>query len=961
MTRRLRRITAGISALAMVFCMSGYYPAPLVSQQTNHISMTAMAADYQHEQIVGDYTAWVLIENEKPVGAALGRYIGSDTAVTIPSSVKVTYDEQTVTLPVTEIAEEAFANKTFITAVTIPDSVKTIRQSVFFNTGIKKIVFPEGVETIERNVLASCPDLTSISLPSTLKSLGDLFTDAYGHYNYQSHITELDVNFNLEEGGLRIFPEVETIHLGDKVTSIDHLCEEMGSLKAVTFDKNCKIETIGERAFYACRGLTEITIPDSVKAIGNEAFRYNGLSKIVIGNAVETIGDNAFECDSRADFRVAEVDLTFGKNIRTIGSYAFKCMQITGDIVLPDSVETIGTEAFQYNEKVETVKFGKNLKSIGNGAFFNCSSLLKISFSAGPESIGEYCFAGCDLRGTLTLKSGLKSIGANAFSGQWNITNIVFPDGLETIGDNAFEGTPARRIDLPDSVTSLGYNAFASNGEATYLHISSNLETIPAGCFRNCIKLTNIDIPNSVKTVEYEAFRGCSSVISLRFGNGVETIGAWAFGNLQIKRLRFPDSLKEIGADAFDGCVQLRVIENWSASLAKVGDGAFKSCIFLRNIPEIPATWGTIPDNCFKGTQLASVKISEGITRIGADAFCTIGLCDERQVPFGGGITEIMIPDSVMRVGDGAFGRQQIEQLTLGNGLEMVGNSAFENVRSGYSYVEVPDTLDVIGNSAFGYWKTVKLNDDAPQQKVDGFVIAGNNVEAKDYCDANGFTYNGKKNATQEYIDETTGVKVISEPGLTLKVEKIDKVSDMNALIATGGSIGDYIRGGDGTGFESKVYTAYNITFENGGKAYAPEKRAKIYLPLDAMLSAAEYVYVQTDYRIEDFERAGGIRITKKICDDAFNVVEDGYTWYYDDISADSNLTVVEYFAAEMGDVNADGSFNVADVVALQKWLLADPSVHLSDWKAADFCEDDKLNVFDLCLMKHALINGIDQ
>ena len=55
-------------------------------------------------------------------------------------------------------------------------------------------------------------------------------------------------------------------------------------------------------------------------------------------------------------------------------------------------------------------------------------------------------------------------------------------------------------------------------------------------------------------------------------------------------------------------------------------------------------------------------------------------------------------------------------------------------------------------------------------------------------------------------------------------------------------------------------------------------------------------------------------------------------------------------------DVNMDGSFNVADVVLLQKWLLAVPDTHLPNWKAADLCDDDKLNVFDLCLMKRALL-----
>ena len=53
-----------------------------------------------------------------------------------------------------------------------------------------------------------------------------------------------------------------------------------------------------------------------------------------------------------------------------------------------------------------------------------------------------------------------------------------------------------------------------------------------------------------------------------------------------------------------------------------------------------------------------------------------------------------------------------------------------------------------------------------------------------------------------------------------------------------------------------------------------------------------------------------------------------------------------------MGDVNDDGVFSVSDVVLLQKWLLAVPDTHLENWRAANFCDDDRLDVFDLTLMK---------
>lgn len=75
----------------------------------------------------------------------------------------------------------------------------------------------------------------------------------------------------------------------------------------------------------------------------------------------------------------------------------------------------------------------------------------------------------------------------------------------------------------------------------------------------------------------------------------------------------------------------------------------------------------------------------------------------------------------------------------------------------------------------------------------------------------------------------------------------------------------------------------------------------------------------------------------------------------------ESNGTTAQKFIIETvnkGDVNADGDFTVADVVLLQKWLLAVPDTHLACWQAADMCKDGKLDVFDLCLMKRKLING---
>jgi hypothetical protein len=100
----------------------------------------------------------------------------------------------------------------------------------------------------------------------------------------------------------------------------------------------------------------------------------------------------------------------------------------------------------------------------------------------------------------------------------------------------------------------------------------------------------------------------------------------------------------------------------------------------------------------------------------------------------------------------------------------------------------------------------------------------------------------------------------------------------------------------------------------------------------------------------------------------SFTETSDGMTAYINGMEATvdwnpyaTNKAYVELEITPlgMGDINADGNFNVVDVVALQKWLVCAKGAEKSivEWKAGNFINDDKLNVFDICLMKRELIN----
>lgn len=75
-------------------------------------------------------------------------------------------------------------------------------------------------------------------------------------------------------------------------------------------------------------------------------------------------------------------------------------------------------------------------------------------------------------------------------------------------------------------------------------------------------------------------------------------------------------------------------------------------------------------------------------------------------------------------------------------------------------------------------------------------------------------------------------------------------------------------------------------------------------------------------------------------------------------VEKSDNIKESELTETVKGDVNADGLFNIADVVLFRKWLVKVPDAKLANWKAADLHEDGKLDVFDFCAMKKKLIQS---
>ena len=214
------------------------------------------------------------------------------------------------------------------------------------------------------------------------------------------------------------------------------------------------ITSIGYCAFYGCSGLTSLTLPDGITSIGSWAFRdCSGLTSLTIPAGITSIHSLAFQyCSGLKEVRICINDnldtyLTKGhpyipvdyKYIDCDIKYYINDKEITS-IEIPSNVTTLGDYVFQGRRGLTSLNLPAGITSIGSGAFYDCSGLTSLTLPAGITKIGEGAFYGCSGLTSLTLPAGITSIGRGAFNGCSGLTSLTLPDGVTSIYFDAFAG-----------------------------------------------------------------------------------------------------------------------------------------------------------------------------------------------------------------------------------------------------------------------------------------------------------------------------------------------------------------------------------------------------------------------------------------------------------------------------------------------------------------------------------------
>ena len=476
-----------------------------------------------------------------------------------------------------------------------------------------------------------------------------------------------------------------------------------GSSNLATLDTSnaTALKTIGEHSFdsgatgsaYSV-SLKSITVPESVTAIGNNAFaNRTGLTEI------------NFYATNCADFSANAAENPFYKagysaNVAVavnIGSNSAQVLQIPANMFKNDSQRSngiavvnfvnaniaegkFGVDAFNGCRQLTIVNFASStFKEIGNGAF-NGTAIANVTIPSGVVKIGERAFQGNTFLKTVTLSGVLETIGNSAFNGCTSLGNVTIPETVTEIGNSAFQKCEAfTQITVPTGVKSLGENAFygcssaktiyyyAKNAEFAYttspfangannvtLYIGNSaneVNRLSSYLFRSTnvstVIFNNVNISGDAK-VANNIFTSCTSLVAVNFENcALNAIDFAAFyGCTALTSIDLSGTgVSKISEQAFYGCTSLTDIKLPSSSLIEIEERAFENCSALYKFT-VPSNVTSIGNNAFTGCdRLIEVK-NESSLVISPNATTHGGIAKNALNVYKTGDGNIQAPDA---------------------------------------------------------------------------------------------------------------------------------------------------------------------------------------------------------------------------------------------------------------------------------------------------------------------------
>ena len=494
------------------------------------------------------------------------------------------------------------------------------------------------------------------------------------------------------------------------------------------------VTSIRSGAFYGCRSISSIAVPQSVDSIGIGAFAYctnlktlnldcktinhaissTSIKKIILGANVCDIGKDVFKyCKEIVEFVVDEqnkkyssdsMGTLFDKNKSTL--LRFPSRPAEESYTIPDGVSRIENFAF-YWSTLRFINIPNSITQIGKKAFCN-SYIEDLTIPSSVESIGDNAFDSSNVR-TVTIHSPLKEVGNAMFLCCRLLESVSLDKNIKRLGDYCFKDC-YRLVDtvvLPDSLERIDTGLFQGCGARAIMY-----------CIKTDCGIKSMIIPKSVKSIGSHAFDGCIYLSSLNdIPDGVTSIGDYAFCNTRFTSVNLPNSVREIGDYAFKGCTYL-VSASLPSSVTNVGENIFEDCKYFSTL-----ALDCNPNNWFKNTTtVQTIKLGPSVATVSGSSFSgcsnlqTIAVSEENNVfcsvdgtlyskdrsmlvylPRKRTPSAYTISDFVTDIGDGAFqDNTNLQEVTIPYRVRTIGSNAFNgctNLKVIYAQPTIPPAI----------------------------------------------------------------------------------------------------------------------------------------------------------------------------------------------------------------------------------------------------------------------------
>ncbi|MCR5564657.1 MAG: leucine-rich repeat protein [Gammaproteobacteria bacterium] len=326
----------------------------------------------------------------------------------------------------------------------IPSTVAKISSEALSFSNAKTIILEHGVRKLDSNALASCKNLTDITIPSSLKYIG------YNVFKNDEKLTNVYYNGTIEDWcKIYFYSKSKQVGCARRDPSTDY-----GYASPMDYASNFYILDKDGDVSYNGRTyslLTDLVIPSSVNALNNHQF-------------------SGFDC------------------LKTVS--------------IPSSVINIGISTFQGCSNLESVTINAKIKRIPINMFRNCASLKSVTFKDEVDEVEEFAFYNCSSLKEFYFQN-IHYIERCAFSNT-GFESLDFENKDIVISNSAFSNSKClTSVKLGIGTNYISDSLFSDCINLTYVLIPKEVKFIQYRAFYNCESLTEINYEGTIDNFRY--------------------------------------------------------------------------------------------------------------------------------------------------------------------------------------------------------------------------------------------------------------------------------------------------------------------------------------------------------------------------------------------------------------------------------------------------------------------------